>query len=117
MLYHSNSLLQKRKPFQWDPPAQEAFDLLKKKFATAPILRQPNLQQQFVVEVDASDTGAGAVLSQMFEGKLHPCAFFSRRFSSAERNYYIRDWELLAVKLALEEWWHWLEGAEHPFIV
>ncbi|KAL3983525.1 myosin XVIII [Sarotherodon galilaeus] len=88
-------------PFQWDPPAQEAFDLLKKKFATAPILRQPNLQQQFVGEVDASDTRAGAVLSQMFE----------------QRNYDIGDRELLAVKLALEEWRHWLEGAEQPFIV
>ncbi|KAL4007301.1 hypothetical protein ACER0C_001153 [Sarotherodon galilaeus] len=88
-------------PFQWDLSAQEAFSLLKERFATAPILRQPDLRQPFVVEVDASDTGVGAVLSQRFE----------------EQNYGIGDRELLAVKLALEEWRHWLEGAEHPFIV
>lgn len=51
------------------------------------------------------------------EGWLHPCAFFSRRFSSAERNYDVGNRELLAIKLALEEWCHWLEGAEHPFLI
>lgn len=58
---------------------------------------------QFIVEVDTSDSGVGAVLSQQEEGKLHPCAFFSRRLSSAERNYDIGDHELVAIKLSLEE--------------
>ena len=51
------------------------------------------------------------------DGKMHPCAFLSRRLSRAERNYDVGNRELLAVKLTLEEWRHWLEGAEHPFIV
>lgn len=42
--------------------------------------------------------------------------FFSRLLSTAERNYNIGDREFLAVKLPLEEWSHWLKGAEHPFI-
>ncbi|XP_035490147.1 uncharacterized protein LOC118310907 [Scophthalmus maximus] len=49
--------------------------------------------------------------------KLHPCAFFSRRLTPAERNYDIGNRELLAVKLALEEWRHWLEGTKQPFLV
>nr|XP_054599305.1 uncharacterized protein LOC129163965 [Nothobranchius furzeri] len=49
--------------------------------------------------------------------RLHPCAFFSRRLSPAEQNYDVGDRELLAIKLALEEWRHWLEGAEHPIII
>lgn len=63
--------------------------------------------------------GAGAVLSQRSspDGELHPCAIFSRRFTSAERNYGIGDRKLLAMKLALEEWRHWLEGAGHPVLV
>ncbi len=71
------------------------------------------------MEVDASTTGVGAVLSQQ-QGtptKLHPCAFFSRKLSPAERNYDIGNRELLAIKLALEEWRHWLEGAQQPFMV
>ena len=43
--------------------------------------------------------------------------FFSRRLSPAERNYEIGNQELLAVKLALEEWRHWLEGTKQPFLV
>ncbi|KAL1277067.1 hypothetical protein QQF64_023740 [Cirrhinus molitorella] len=41
----------------------------------------------------------------------------SRKLSPAEQNYGIGDRELLAIKLALEEWRHWLEGAHHPFTV
>ena len=72
-----------------------------------------------MVEGDASNEGVGAVLSQRSErdGKMHPCAFLSRRLSRAERNYDVGNRELLAVKLALAEWRHWLEGAGHPFIV
>ncbi len=49
--------------------------------------------------------------------KLHPCALFSRKLSPAETNYDISNRELLAIKLALEEWRHWLEGAQEPFVV
>ncbi|XP_054620630.1 uncharacterized protein LOC129173605 [Dunckerocampus dactyliophorus] len=68
---------------------------------------------------DASDSGVGAVLSQhsTIDQKLHPCAFFSRCLSPAERNYDIGNRELLAVILALQEWRHWLEGATQPFTI
>lgn len=63
--------------------------------------------------------GAGAVLSlcSPVDKKLHPCAFFSHRLFPADPIYDVGDWELLAVKLALEDWRHWLEGAEQPFVV
>ena len=41
----------------------------------------------------------------------------SRGLTPPERNYDVGNRELLVVKLALEEWHHWLEGAELPFIV
>lgn len=105
--------------FRWNPEAEAAFRELKKRFTTAPILQVPDPEAQFVVEVDASDVGVGAVLSQRAasDQKIHPCAFFSRRLSAAERNYDIGNRELLAVKLALEEWRHWLEGTKVPFLV
>ncbi len=100
----------------WSPEAARAFKELKRRFTSAPILSIPDPERPFVVEVDASEVGVGAILSQRGEdGKLHPCAFMSRRLSDAERNYHVG--ELLAVKLALEEWRHWLEGAQHPFQV
>lgn len=77
------------------------------------ILIQSDTCQQFSVKVDASDTGVGVFYSQrsVADQKLHPCAFFSRRLSPAESRCNIGDCELLAVKLAYEEWGHWLEGA------
>ena len=49
--------------------------------------------------------------------QLHPCAYFSRLMSSAERNYDIGNKELLAIKEAFSEWRHLLEGAKHPVTV
>ncbi len=114
-----SALTSSKVQFRWTPQANEAFLKLKELFTSTPILIQPDPQRPFVVEVDASDVGVGAVLSQLGESDklLHPCAFFSRRLTAPERNYDVGDRELLAVKLALEEWQHWLEGAEHPFTV
>lgn len=72
-----------------------------------------------MMEVYTSDTGVGAVLSQHFieKPKLHPVAFFSRKLSPAKQNYSAVNRKLLAFKLALEEWRHWLEGTKYPFIV
>ena len=113
------ALTSTKSPFSWTPEAEAAFRGLKRHFVSAPILVQPDPALQFVVEADASDTGVGAVLSQRSpsDHKLHPCAFFSRRLSPPERNYDVGNRELLVVKLALEEWRHWLEGAALPFIV
>ncbi|KAK3570718.1 hypothetical protein QTP86_025260 [Hemibagrus guttatus] len=112
-------LWNKPKSLAWSPAAEEAFNTLKKAFTTAPLLIHPDPDKPFIVEVDASTTGVGMVLSQQQgnPSRHHPCAFFSRKLNLAERNYDISNRELLAVKLALEEWRHWLEGAKHPFLV
>lgn len=114
-----HNLTSPKLPFRWNDEAEEAILRLKKAFTSAPILTIPDPSLQFVVEVDASDVGVGAVLSQRSstDNKLHPCAFLSRKLSSAERNYDIGNRELLAIKVALGEWRHWLEGAEQPFLV
>ncbi|XP_014872995.1 uncharacterized protein lrfn4b [Poecilia latipinna] len=64
--------------FTWTPEADAAFNHLKSMFANAPILIQPDPAKQFILEVDASDSGVGAVLSQFsdLDHKTHPCAFF-----------------------------------------
>ncbi|KAI2645331.1 Transposon Tf2-6 polyprotein [Labeo rohita] len=103
----------------WSLPAIQAFEELRQRFTTAPILHHPDPNQPFLVEVDASSTGVGAVLSQRQGAppKTVPCAFFSHKLSPAERNYDVGNRELLAIKLALEEWRHWLEGSLHPFTI
>ncbi|KAI2646638.1 Transposon Tf2-8 polyprotein [Labeo rohita] len=109
----------KPKHLSWNPTAHEAFQQLKNIFSTAPLLHHPDPELPFTVEVDASTTGVGAVLSQAVGEPpiLHPCAFYSRKLSPAEQSYDVGNRELLAIKLALEEWRHWLEGAIHSFTI
>ncbi|KAK3518382.1 hypothetical protein QTP86_003579, partial [Hemibagrus guttatus] len=109
----------KPKRLAWTDQARTAYQQLKDCFTTAPILRHPDPDLPFVVEVDTSSSGLGGVLSQRHgePGKLHPCAFYSRKLTTAEVNYDVGNRELLAIKAALEEWRHWLEGAHHPFQV
>ncbi|KAI2644670.1 Transposon Tf2-6 polyprotein [Labeo rohita] len=104
--------------FHLTPEAIQAFKTLCNLFTTAPVLTHPNPGKPFVVEVDTSDVGVGAVLSQRGpDGKLHPCSFFSRKFNSTQQRYGVGDRELLAIKWALEEWRHWLQGGGDPFTV
>ncbi|KAK3574255.1 hypothetical protein QTP86_004408 [Hemibagrus guttatus] len=109
----------KPKKLSWTDQARAAFQRLKDCFTMAPILCHPDPDRPFMVEVDASSSGLGAVLSQRHgdPGKVHPCAFYSRKLTTTEVNYVVGNRELLAIKAALEEWRHWLEGARHPFQV
>ncbi|KAL0200244.1 hypothetical protein M9458_003431, partial [Cirrhinus mrigala] len=107
-----------RRDFQLTPEAIQAFKKLCLLFTTAPVLIHPNPAKPFVVEVGASDVGVGAVLSQRGpDEKLHPCSFFSRKFNPTQQRYGVGDRELLAIKWALEEWRHWLQGGSDPFTV
>ncbi|XP_026010656.1 uncharacterized protein LOC113013730 [Astatotilapia calliptera] len=113
------TLTSTKRPFLWTPEAEAAFERFKDLFTSAPVLQHPDPNKSFVLEVDTSDIAVGAILSQRTgpRAKLKHCAFFSRRLSPAERNYCVGDRELLAIKLALEECRHLLEGAEHPFVI
>lgn len=71
--------------------ATTAFETLKKAFCSAPMLSHPDPDKPFIVEIDASTNGVGAVLSQ-WQGtppQLRPCAFFSHKMSPAEQNYVV----------------------------
>jgi len=112
-----HKLTRKNVKYIWGEKEQKAFDKLKKLFTSAPILKYPDSTKQFIVETDASNYAVGAVLSQKFDDRLHPIAFLSKSLNKSQRNYPIYDKELLAIKVALEEWRHYLEGARHQFII
>ncbi|MCO5603454.1 hypothetical protein L7F22_057604 [Adiantum nelumboides] len=90
---------------------QEAFDKLKKKLTSQPVLVLPDLSKPFEVQCDACGDCLGAVLLQ--EG--HAIAYESRRLSSDEQILGIYEKELLAVLHALDSWKHYLLGT--PFIL
>ena len=115
LLVPITALLKKNTPFHWNRAADRAFRALKKAFTSAPVLRHFDYSKPAVMETDASDYAIGAILSQLDEdtGLLHPCAFFSRKFTPAELNYEIYDKEMLAVVDGFSTWRHYLEGSGH----
>ncbi|XP_056425793.1 uncharacterized protein LOC130367400, partial [Hyla sarda] len=69
-------------PKSWPPQAEDAFKRLKSAFSSAPVLSRPDPSKPFLLEVDASSVGAGAVLLQKnSSGHAVTCGFFSRTFS------------------------------------
>ena len=101
--------------FEWNNACQEAFNLLKQRFTSAPILAHFDYEKKCIVKIDASDNVLAGVLSQYGEdGKLHPVAFFSRKHSPQEINYEIYDKEVLVIIKVFEEWRPMLEGAGLP---
>jgi hypothetical protein len=102
------------KVWKWTDEGARAFDELKLRFTTAPILAHFDPQRQVVIETDASDFALGAVLSQRDnENRLHSVDFHSRKFQPAEINYEIYDKELLAIVDAFKHWRRYCEGAIH----
>ena len=113
-----NTLTKNDIPWHWGDDEQHAFETLKRRVTEEPILRQPQMDKQFELEVDASGYALGAVLMQRQEdGKRHPVGFYSATLNDAERNYDIYDLELLAVVKSLENWRVYLAGSPHKVIV
>jgi transposase InsO family protein len=108
------ALLKKNVKFTWNTSAQAAFDELKSRLTSAPILRHFDHTKPCVIETDASDFALGAVCSQYDENDiLHPIAYYSRKLLSSEVNYQIYDKELLAIVAAFKHWRHYLEFSTH----
>jgi hypothetical protein len=113
-----NELTRKENPWTWEERHQKAFEELRNRVTSEPVLAQPRLDQQFELEVNASGFAFGAVLSQKGEdGKKHPIAFYSATALEAERNYDIYDLELLAIVKACRHWRPYLAGSPHKIIV
>jgi hypothetical protein len=75
-----------------------AFETLKQKLLTSPILIPPDWNKMFHVYVDASNVAIGLVLSQKDDkGFDHPIYYSSRQLNSAERNYTVTEREALGM--------------------
>jgi len=111
-----NMLVGKDRKWEWGAEQERAFEELKRRFTTEPVLAVPDRDQEMRVEVDALDCATGGMLSvKGADGKWRPVAFISNLLSLAERNYEIHDKEMLAVIWCLEDWRYYLEGTKKEF--
>ncbi|GJR75342.1 putative reverse transcriptase domain-containing protein [Tanacetum coccineum] len=100
------NLTQKNVKFDWSEKAEAAFQLLKQKLCSAPILALHEGSEKFVVYCDASRKGLCAILMQ----REKVIAYASRQLKIHEKNYTTHELELGAVVFALKMWRHYLYG-------
>ena len=101
-------LTRKEVKFEWDDRCEEAFQELKRRLTSAPILIVPDREQGYTVYYDASRAGLGCVLMQ-FERLV---AYGSRQLKNHEKKYPTHDIDLAVVVFALKIWHHYLYGEE-----
>ena len=89
------------------PEALEAFDCLKVACLQAPILAFLDFNRPFLLEMDASGKGLGAVLSQkQADGRYHPIAYASHVTNKTEQRYHSNKQEFLTLKWVVMEQFH-----------
>jgi phospholipid-translocating ATPase len=73
---------------EWSEACEKSFNDLKSAFTAGSVLKSPDFDKHFYLQVDASDRGLGAVLSQLDnKGLDHPIMYFSRKLLDRETNY------------------------------
>jgi len=105
-----HDMTKKGETFRWTPECQGAFDRLKEVLTSAPVLAMPDEESPFMLDVDASQTSIGAVLSQKQEDVERVVAYASRKLSKCEINYCVTRKELLAVVYFVKYFKHYLQG-------
>jgi hypothetical protein len=96
-------MLRGNSAFKWENDQQSAFNQLKEKLTTGPILAYPDFERPFVLQCDASRMGRGAVLSQKDKnGNERVIQYMSRVTSEPETRYTIYKLEAACVAWAVE---------------
>ena len=121
------NLTKKTTPWHWEKEQAETFEKLKLRMCHSPVLMQPNFEQKFYLQMDASAYSVGTVLLQEGEKSpslskcqkptLHPTGYYLATFTSTERNYDIYERELLAVMKFLGHWRPYLGWTKEPFTI
>jgi len=109
--YPLYKLTKKGALFHWTADCEFAFESLRMKLITAPVLAYPNFDNDLVLDTDANKQGLGTILLQYQTDKpFHPVAFASRSVSLTEANYAITDLETLAMVWAVTHFRYHLYG-------
>ena len=96
------SLTKKHAQFHWTPECQRAFDMLKSKITSPPVLIHPDPNRSFTLWTDASTTGLGGVLCQVDDHGCHrPIHFLSAKFTTAQRKWSTYEREFYAIVKSL----------------
>ena len=91
------------------------FNYVKNVLCSVPSLTLPTVQDEFLLQTDASGLGIGAILSVVREEVEFPVAYFSRKLKPREQKYAATELEGLAVMAAVQHFDVYL--VTHSFVV
>ena len=101
-------LTRKEVKFEWNDLCEKAFQELKRRLTSAPILIVPEIGQWYTLYRDASKVRLGCVLMQ--SGRV--VVYGSHELKNHEQNYPTHDMELVAIVFTLNIWCHYLYGEQ-----
>ncbi|KAM6553959.1 hypothetical protein CsatB_014721 [Cannabis sativa] len=105
-----SNLLASGVPFEFGKNCLEAFQILKDKLISAPIVTTPNWELPFEIMCDASDYAIGAVLGQRVDKVFRTIYYASRTLNDAQLNYATTEKEMLAIVFACDKFRPYLIG-------
>jgi len=108
------ALTRKDRQFTWGPQQQQAFQSMKDRLCTTPVLAYPNFELPFILTTDVSKVAIAAILSQVQDGKERPIAHASRQLNTAEQNYIVSEQEMLALVWTTRYFRCYLYGKRFP---
>jgi len=100
----------------WRTEQEEAFNTIKDKLTTRPVLAIFNPEAPTEVHTDASAIGIGAILLQKVDGKMVVVAYYSRQTTADQRCYHSSELETMAVVLALRHFRVYLLGIKFKVV-
>lgn len=117
VVFPLTELLKAKAHFEWSPECQQAFENVKCLLCSSPVLAAPRFDRTFVLQVDASQVGAGAVLLQEDDQRVvRPVSYFSRKFNRHQVNYSVIEKEALSLILSLQHFEVYVTGGA-PLVV
>ena len=87
---------------EWRDAHEKAYRTLKKMTVTKPVLRLPDITKPFILRIDASSTGIGAVLLQDHDGQLFPVSYASKKLLKREQAFSTVEKECFAIVWAIQ---------------
>ncbi|KAM6584890.1 hypothetical protein CsatB_011892 [Cannabis sativa] len=105
-----SNLLASGVPFEFGKDCLEAFQILKEKLISAPIVTTPNWELPFEIMCDASDYAIGAVLGQRVDKVFRTIYYASKTLNDAQLNYATTEKEMLAIVFACDKFRPYLIG-------
>ena len=96
----------------WDQAQENAFETLKSRLESAPILHLPDHSRSYILRTDASDIGIGAVLLQQDGDQFFPIAYASRKLLPRETAYAVIERECLALVWGIAKFHIYLYGKQ-----